>query len=327
MADNGTIRTLYEDKEKTKPIYPRTVASAVSSSNGLDVQSELNLKQDIINDLATIRSGAALGATAIQEIKTINNTSLEGIGNIQVQPTLVSGTNIKTINGASILGSGDISPIATSSDLGQVKIGDGINVTTDGTISTQSYSLPIASSTVLGGVKIGDGINISNGAISAAKYANATTTTDGLMSSTDKTKLDELEKDNASTEIILPTGWTLDSTTNYYTQNVAVTGMLSTDMPTLSVKLSGTADEMRTISKEWGKILTAETYDGGIKFYAGSATTQDLTVIIKGALAKVKVGEMTEAEAVEYFSATFATKAYVDEQISAQIGTAINANY
>lgn len=41
-------------------------------------------------------------------IKTINNTSLLGSGNIAVQPPLVSGTNIKTINNESLLGSGNI---------------------------------------------------------------------------------------------------------------------------------------------------------------------------------------------------------------------------
>jgi hypothetical protein len=46
-------------------------------------------------------------------IKTINSTSLVGSGNISVQATLVSGTNIKTINSTSLLGSGNIS-VATS---------------------------------------------------------------------------------------------------------------------------------------------------------------------------------------------------------------------
>ena len=43
-----------------------------------------------------------------ENVKTINNTSLVGTGNIAVQEPLVSGTNIKTINGNSILGSGDL---------------------------------------------------------------------------------------------------------------------------------------------------------------------------------------------------------------------------
>lgn len=71
MADNGTVRTLYKDRAHTQAIYPRTVASAVSGKNGLDIQGELDLKQDIISDLDTIRSGAAKGSTAIQYSDTL----------------------------------------------------------------------------------------------------------------------------------------------------------------------------------------------------------------------------------------------------------------
>lgn len=44
-------------------------------------------KQDVISDLATIRSGAQAGATALQSdsLKTINNQSLLGSGNITIQ--------------------------------------------------------------------------------------------------------------------------------------------------------------------------------------------------------------------------------------------------
>ncbi len=44
-------------------------------------------KQDVISDLATIRSGAQAGATALQSdsLKTINNQSLVGSGNITIQ--------------------------------------------------------------------------------------------------------------------------------------------------------------------------------------------------------------------------------------------------
>ena len=51
---------------------------------GLATSSELSGKQDTINDLADIRSGAAAGATALQssDLMTINDTSLVGSGNI-----------------------------------------------------------------------------------------------------------------------------------------------------------------------------------------------------------------------------------------------------
>ena len=60
-------------------------------------------------------------------------------------------------------------PIASSSQLGGVKIGNGLNIAGDGTISVTggtggdgSYTLPIASKTVLGGVKKGDTVKISS---------------------------------------------------------------------------------------------------------------------------------------------------------------------
>ena len=106
-------------------------------------------------------------------ISTATQTALN-----KKQDTLVSGTNIKTVHGQSVLGSGDINPIASASQLGGVKIGSGINVSTDGTISAQEYSLPTASSTTLGGVKIGSGININNGVISAQEYSLPTATAD-----------------------------------------------------------------------------------------------------------------------------------------------------
>lgn len=60
-------------------------------------------------------------------IKTINNNSLLGSGNISVQDTLVSGTNIKTINNESLLGLGNI----TISSGSNYTAGDGIDITSD----------------------------------------------------------------------------------------------------------------------------------------------------------------------------------------------------
>ena len=62
------------------------------------------------------------------------------------QDTLVSGTNIKTINNTSILGSGNISitqpSIATTSVAGLVKPdGTTVTITNDGTISASSSSI------------------------------------------------------------------------------------------------------------------------------------------------------------------------------------------
>lgn len=53
--------------------------------SNLASKNDLAKKQDVISDLATIRSGAALGSTAIQSVKTINGQSIEGEGNITIE--------------------------------------------------------------------------------------------------------------------------------------------------------------------------------------------------------------------------------------------------
>lgn len=46
---------------------------------------QIENKQNEIEDLETIRSGAAKGATAIQEVKTINGQSIVGSGDITIE--------------------------------------------------------------------------------------------------------------------------------------------------------------------------------------------------------------------------------------------------
>lgn len=60
-------------------------------------------------------------------------------------------------------------PIASGSQLGGVKIGNGLNIAGDGTVSItggsgggEGYTLPIASKTVLGGIKKGDTVKVSS---------------------------------------------------------------------------------------------------------------------------------------------------------------------
>ena len=115
-----------------------------------DLASE---KQDAINDLATIRSGAALGATALQTetykgtvtgVKMNGTTKNPSSGVVDLgtvitshqdisgkQDKLVSGTNIKTINNTSILGSGNISITGGSGTITGVSA-NGTSVATSG---------------------------------------------------------------------------------------------------------------------------------------------------------------------------------------------------
>ena len=147
---SGADMTNYYTKEQIDnkgyitEIPSEYVTETELNGKGYATTSQVNAKQDAISDLSTIRSGAALGATALQSVPAeyVTETELNNKGYLtsipseyvteteltnksyattsQVnakQDTLVSGTNIKTINGTSILGSGDIKtnkPLQTS---------------------------------------------------------------------------------------------------------------------------------------------------------------------------------------------------------------------
>lgn len=56
------------------------------------IEQQIAAKQNEIADLETIRSGAALGATAIQSVKTINGESIVGDGNIEIKANVDTST-------------------------------------------------------------------------------------------------------------------------------------------------------------------------------------------------------------------------------------------
>lgn len=92
----------------------------------LATKTELNAKQDKINDLATIRSGASKGATAIQQADLAAVATSGSYNDLSNKPTIpaaqvnsdwdassgvaqiLNKPSFKTINGESIVGTGDI---------------------------------------------------------------------------------------------------------------------------------------------------------------------------------------------------------------------------
>jgi hypothetical protein len=94
---------------------------------------------------------------------------------------------VKIGSGVTVTNDGTISvneyqlSAATQNDLGGVKIGSGVNVDSAGTISVDSYTLPTASTETLGGVKIGSGVNVdSAGTISVDSYTLPTASSETL---------------------------------------------------------------------------------------------------------------------------------------------------
>ena len=89
---------------------------------------------------------------------------------------------LKPTKGVQIAGGGSYTlPPATDTTLGGVKIGSGVNVTSDGTISVNgggSYTLPPATSETLGGIKVGSRLSVeSDGTLSASDQSTPIATT------------------------------------------------------------------------------------------------------------------------------------------------------
>lgn len=107
-----------------------------------------------------------------------------------------------------------------ASDLAAVATSGSYNDLSDKPTIPSAYTLPTASNTVMGGVKIGSNISVSSGTISITKsnvtsalgytpptsdtvYNNATTSSAGLMSAADKSKLDGISSDSGNVKMIV----------------------------------------------------------------------------------------------------------------------------
>lgn len=73
MATEGKILTLFEDKEKTKGIFPRTKISAVSDNNGVSLDRILSELQ-ISGDGESLYIGDEYGDTSV----VVNADTLHG---------------------------------------------------------------------------------------------------------------------------------------------------------------------------------------------------------------------------------------------------------
>lgn len=110
---SATYNRLYNEAQNGKFFIVRKYPAVVKFENGMIYVEYTDL--DHIFSQQIDSSGQISGGSVpiITSVKTINNTSLVGSGNIALQTPLVSGTNIKTINDQSLLGSGnlDLNPL------------------------------------------------------------------------------------------------------------------------------------------------------------------------------------------------------------------------
>lgn len=155
----------------------------INNKNNSQDQAIADLQEDVTNinnDITTIEGNITNINSSITEIKgdistievsvsTIQNTvtNIQGdITDIKNDINSVEGNITNITNEITNIKNGSALPIASSTQLGGVKIGSGVNVTADGTISVAEvnwdniegkpdsfYTLPVATDTVLGGIK------------------------------------------------------------------------------------------------------------------------------------------------------------------------------
>ena len=127
----------------------------------------ISKKATISNVADFILQGNAATATKLETSRNINGIAFDGSADITVTVPLTAATT-STIGGV-IIGSGinvevdgtisvDIIPVATTSIAGTVIVGSGISVEVDGTISVDI--IPVATTTVAGTVIVGNGLQV-----------------------------------------------------------------------------------------------------------------------------------------------------------------------
>ena len=74
-------------------------------------------------------------------------------------------------------------PRANTNILGGIKVGDGLNVESDGTLNANpgAYTLPVATSQVLGGVKVGSGLSMNSGVLSVTNQFSLPTSSASIL--------------------------------------------------------------------------------------------------------------------------------------------------
>jgi len=176
-----------------------------TSTNGL-MLAEDKVKLNGIADNANNYSLPVATDQVLGGVKQGSNVTIDANGVISAQtgPTYTAGTNVQ-ISDQNVISATDTTySVATQSDAGLMSASDKTKL--DGIATgANNYVLPEATAQVLGGVKQGTNVSIAaDGTISATDttYTDATQSDAGLMSATDKTKLDGI--DNNANNYTLP---------------------------------------------------------------------------------------------------------------------------
>ena len=271
-------------------------------ANSADITSLQQTTSKNTSDIATNKANIATNTTSITNLNnatrinllkpTIETTTKNGVtchnngdgtytlnGNATAQTQFfIMNNTANTLNGKKILGCPSGGSKTTYNILlayynEDEKWQDGIYDIGNGVIAKNSY--PKINLSIL----IRSGTVCNNLLFKPMITPNLNATYDDFVSYEDSLATNKVI---TTKPITLGTTWEQDTTNGYYTQTVALSGITSSDNPTVDVVLSGTLAEMQAQQEEWGKILKVETSTDTLKFYASEPTTVSLSVMVKG---------------------------------------------
>lgn len=175
---------------KVIPLNQRGTANGVATldENGIVPSAQLPSYVDDVIEAISLGDLPATGESGKIYVTTADNLTYRWSGStyVEISKSLALGTTSSTAAAGN-----HTHNAATTSENGFMSAEDKAKL--DGiTANANNYSLPKASDSTLGGIKVGTNLAIDgNGVLSATDttYSAATTTTDGLMSKSDKSKL------------------------------------------------------------------------------------------------------------------------------------------
>lgn len=244
-------------------LYPKTVAENVFAASGTDLETLLTTipTTETVNGLISaaiddLIDGAPATYDTLKEIA-------DWIATHQSEyEALIAGLATKVDK-------------VTGKDLSTNDFTDAYKTKLDGIeANANAYVLPQASASTLGGIKVGDNLAIdSSTGVLSGNYSAATTSANGLMSSTDKSKLDGIAAG--------ATAVTVDSSITSSSENPVQSAAIYT-------ALAGKVDT------ETGKGLSSNDYTDAEKTKLGgieaNANNYSLPAATTSALGGVKVG-------------------------------------
>ncbi|MBR3745431.1 MAG: hypothetical protein IKN27_00535, partial [Selenomonadaceae bacterium] len=188
-------------------------------------------------DNVTITNGTIKSANTTYSNATTTTAGLMSADDKKKLNNLASitsaGTNI-TISGGKISATDTTYSDATTSKSGLMSASDKTKLNGIAAYAN-NYTLPTASSSTLGGVKIGSGIAVSSGVISVP---TVTSSANGLMTSSDKKKLDSLASITSAGEGITISGGTISRSNEFSTIDAS---HASIDADNATIKADGSS--------------------------------------------------------------------------------------